>query len=300
MDFKSSDIKIILSPELVAASLKKSEADLYILWLIFRTLDKLQNASGHIQQSDTLNIISKIFGIKTTQSYKKLRLGENKYWSKFAGIKGHKSASLFSDKKVSLHLNPEMTRMLPFQIPLSDLFIYNKDGICSWGHVKSLLTSIVMARYNDMRPTAYDGIIEFTGLSRSTIYRHSRNYSGLYISPNEEIIMVNAMVEPLIIKRDELRATGNNSLIFIKKYNGQYYLVTPLPNSYILPEFNRLQIKNRVKSLKQFDSNNIKNVSDKKYFEKDEDLNHNNDRYIYTNTYALGKEKRSVRFWKKI
>ena len=295
MEFNS--INLIISPELVAASLKQSEADLYILWLIFRTIDKIQGASGHVQQSETLKIITKIFGLKTTQSYKKLREGENKYWTKFTGAKGAKSASLFSDKRIIAHLKPEMSRMLPFQIPLKDFFIYDEQGNTSWINVKSLLTSIVMARYEDMRPTAYDGIAEFTGLSSSSIYRHSRNCSALSISPNEKVIMKSNMVELLMNKKEELRNQGNTDLMFVKKYDGQYYLVSPLPNSYILPEFNRLKIRNRAKPLKQFDRINVQNISPKKYIDKTENSADNT--YTYTEDYALDKNKRSVRFWIK-
>lgn len=294
---EKSNINLILSPELVAASLKKNEADLYILWLIFRTIDKTQNSSGHVLQSDIFNIISKILGTKTTQSYKKIRLGENVYWSKFAGEKGKKSASLFSYKKIIEHLNPDMMRMLPYQIPLREFFIYDKDGKCSWKNIKSLLVSIVLARYNDMRPIAYDGVCEYTGLSRSSVYRHSRNYSGLSIMPNENIIMTSNEVESLIAKREELKNSGDKSFMFVKKYEGQYYLVNSLPNSYLLPEFNRLQIQNRAKPLKCLDKTNVQNASPKKYFTKEENIDYNNG-YVYTENHSLDKHKRPVRFWK--
>ena len=106
---------IVINPELAASALRNDEADLFLIWLLSKKIDV--NNNGIVELPEVINIINKTLGIQSNYIYKKLKVGENKYWRKPYGTRGSKKMCLLSIKNIIDRLNPDITRTKTFLIP---------------------------------------------------------------------------------------------------------------------------------------------------------------------------------------
>ena len=262
-------IMISLHPELISASFKKNEADLFIAWTIMKTLDTQKAGSGHLSLlNDMLPLFVGLFNIKTSQAYLKLEEGVGKYWNPPAGKRGERTTSLISNKKVIQYLSPTMARVSPFVFEIRHLFSRNKD-LEGWKYLRPLLISIVAARFIDTRPVSYATIQEHTGLSRSTINRNLKACPHLNIIENHYEVSVH---DNYLLAANELnrmvKISGrhDNPWFVSGKIDGKYCIMRQMPNSYILG-IDRGPVRQRPKELKVFDKVNAEHCSERRYFE---------------------------------
>lgn len=287
-------LKLIICPELIAAAIKKNEEDLYITWLVLRSIDRTNENSGHLNTLDIQGVMMKFLGVKQSQLYSKLQSGIGKYWAKPNGTRGERTTSLLSRSRVICYLEPTMVQVKPFKIILQDLLIdnlaYQKQ------HIHDLLICFVVGSREDFHPLSYASISGHTGLSKRTIQRAinscgdiSKYYNALEYYENPNYDLVREKMYELINANN-----GMNPWRIVKKDN-TYKLVKQIPNSFIL-SFDRTSVVCRPKELKYFDKINVNNRSVKKYYDKQPKEKTDNEKYVSTG--YVKEEYNAIFTWK--
>lgn len=252
---------IIINPEIAASALKNDEADLFLIWLLSKKIDK--SNSGIIDLSEIINIADKVLGIKSNYIYKKIKFGENKYWRKPFGIRGHKKICLLSMNNVIDRLKPDLARTKAFIIP-SHVFKFDNFKLG-----KNFLISLVAARYEDYRPISLDSLIKNTGQSESTIRNAIKECVHVKVKSNYEIIFVSESK----LEANKLLQSFDTPWSFRIIQNGNCYnVIKQLPNSYIISEFDRQPIRCRPDRLKKIDKITFANLTQQKYYIKNEKI----------------------------
>lgn len=262
---------VIIYPELISASFKKKEADLLFIWTIIKTLDKeYRTNSGHVSLDDLTSVIGNFLDIDKSHVYRILKKGIGKYWDMPKGIRGKKSTSIYSYNRVSNRLNPQMTRTAPYSIPIHNfIFLKRESGDPSaWTHIKSLLMATIAARCGQNRPISYASIEEHTGMSRKTIRNYLLGCPHLNIYSNFCIVESNKDYDILKYRIGNYMDKAKKRSYCIAYKDNKWHIMQQLPNTYELPEFNRLPYYRRPKCLKSFDSINAEKSSSKLYYQK--------------------------------
>jgi hypothetical protein len=252
---------IVINPELAASALRNDEADLFLIWLLSKKIDV--NNNGIVELPEVINIINKTLGIQSNYIYKKLKVGENKYWRKPYGTRGSKKMCLLSTKNIIDRLNPDITRAKAFIIP-SNIFKFESSKSC-----KNLLVGLVAARFEDCRPISIDSLIKNTGQSESTIRNAIKSCSFIKVKSNYELILeCNRKLE-----LNQIMQSFDTPWSYrVVQSDEKYQLLRQLPNSYVISEFDRQPLKYRPDKLKKLDKAIFANLVDKKYHIKNEKI----------------------------
>jgi hypothetical protein len=247
--------QIIIYPELVAEVLKKNESDIFILWLVIRSLNT--QGTGLVLISDILILCDKILGIKSTHAYAKIHKGVNKYWRAPYGTKGNKYLGLFSFKQIVKSLNPELTRSEPIVVPLSYFYSHgNKNS----KHIKNFFIGCVAGRYTDNRPISIASLIENCGAKESSIRNAIKDCAFINQKPNFRLVMMDKDILKVTIQKN---VSANCLKLRVIKNEDYYQLVEQLPNSYIITEFDRLPLRLRPDALKK--NENVASLKQRRY-----------------------------------
>lgn len=214
-------INVVLDPNLIAASFKGKEADLFALWAVLKAVDYAKGKSGAVCQNKALEVIMHFFNIKKRQAYNKIQEGANKYWSQ---IDGNKKIYIYSAKRINNRLNPETLCGHNYVLSIEDLS--REEG---WKYIKSFLMCLVAARMEHGRPISHQSIAENTGVSVSTVKRLI-DYSDMIVkTQNINIIYMNGdLSEALKIRREQ-----DESHKYVMRFlDGVWCVCKMLPNSY--------------------------------------------------------------------
>jgi hypothetical protein len=287
--------RIRLNPETIAASFKKNEADICILWSLLKHLDSKQRQnSGHLQLNDIQRIAQELFGWKKSQMYERISEGVGKYWGKFSGVKGYKSTSLYSSDRVIEYLQPTMTKTSPV-----DVFVHHLIFENAWIGLETYLMAIIASRSEDAKPMSYESIQEHTGLSRSKIYRRFANF--IYIDKIENFCEIIRTSDYRNLKRKKYnleKEIGKDKGGWKIEFDGvDYVLLRQLPNSYRMDDLIRVLSKHRPKKLKYFDRQNNQECSKKIYHDKLEKTNFG---YVFSGVVKSTETKKGYFVWKEI
>jgi hypothetical protein len=261
-------IEMMLYPELIAASFRKKEADLYIIWHLLREINnKCNHGSGHIDVSnELLPYIKVLFYITDSQAYNKIQEGIGKYWGKPAGKNGQRTTSLFSQNKIVERLCPQMIKVKPFKILSGDLMTRRSFKIRGWQYLRGLLVGAVASRFTDGRPVSHAVIQAQTGLSRSTVIRDLKLCMGLSVVENVHMLEgYNTYEQAYERLKVLISITGKNYYHISEKIKGKYYIRKRMANSYFL-YYDRDDFNKRPKALRRCDASNNENCSGRIYY----------------------------------
>lgn len=244
--------QIIIYPELVSASFNKREADLFILWNVLKGIDCSRNKSGLFYLSEVIKIASDILNVSRSQIYSKIRKGVGKYWSNKKGVKGHMRFTIYSTDTVINYLSSELAQSQPYIACYDDLMFEN------WNKLKSYLICLIAARHSGERPIKIQSIADNLGVSISTVKRNIVN-NKLQKIENVIVISSNKDINILYAEKQSKKEPFRYKII---EAEDKFHLLFSLPNSYIIPDINRLSIRKRPIELKQnkyiFEKSNIK------------------------------------------
>lgn len=269
MQNKSSfdKIKVVLYPELIAASLQHGEVDLYVLWSILKATDNCCDGSGKIVISTLLNIIQTILGLQPSQAYKKLNKGIGLYWNKPGkSLNGERVTTLIGKKALIDRLSPTSTRSEPFVFDCGDL---ERDCDSKTHEMKGLMIAVVASRYVDGRPISIRSICELTKQSKSTVQRALKECVDLNIIKSSQPISVH---KTIIAARLELHKIANNDNLLAYKIEQEldnFVIYRRRPNSYSLTKPMRLPLRKRPKELKAKDAENMAGLVKKRYYHEE-------------------------------
>jgi hypothetical protein len=257
-----ADTQVILYPELVAASLKQKEGELYALWSILKGMDKSAKGSGKIAVSDLIDFVRTVFGVEQSRAYDKFRQGIGKYWNKPGrDARGIKVTCLIGRAAVIERLNPTSTRSEPFTFTVKNL---ESEDI---HELKNLLISVVAARYIDERPISVQSIALMTGQSESTVKRAVKecvdvNSIGGFQTISEHSSEHEARMACAKLSKDIPAAYK------VQQHLNKYVVCRQLPNTYTLCSPGRLPLRKRPKELKAKDAENMAGLVKKRYYKK--------------------------------
>lgn len=257
-----ADTRVILHPELVAASLKQKEGELYALWSILKGLDRCSKGSGKIAISDLIDFIRTVFGVEQSRAYDKFRQGIGKYWNKPGrDSNGIKVTCLIGRAMVIERLNPTSTRSEPFAFTVKNL-----ESECIH-ELKNLLISIVAARYIDERPISVQSISIMTGQSESTVKRAIKECVDVKSIDSFKTVSEHSSENEARIACSKL-SKDNPAAYKVQQHLNKYAVCRQLPNIYILGSPERLPLRKRPKELKAKDAENMAGLVKKRYYKK--------------------------------
>lgn len=253
---------VILYPELIAASLKNKEGELYVVWSVLKASDKIAYGSGTIEIINILDFIRQICGIEQSRAYDLFNKGIGKYWNKPGrNTQGEKVTTLVGRQNLIKRLQPTSTRSEPF------VFTQYKLEFESTTELKNLLIAMIASRYVDMRPVSIQSISNITGQSISTVKRAIKNCPDINSYVNICTLSVHSTISEAkaafnVIARDKPGAYK------IQEQNGFYAICRQLPNMYTLCAPERLPLRKRPRELKERDRENLSNLQEKRYYKK--------------------------------
>jgi len=259
-----ADLFVIIHPELAAASLRDSEAELYALWCVLKSIDTAKGGSGKITCEWLMLFIKGILGVSQSQAYVKFNKGVGLYWNKPGKRDGEKVTSLIGRKTIVERLSPTMTRSEPFRFKISNLEA-NEELNC--GDLRALMVAVVAGRYVDHRPVSIDSIAQQTGLSERTIQRYLRKCPDLKSVKNFELISTH------LTEKDAARAMSKiskktSAVYSISAHLDKFLLLKQLPNTYILTTPARLPLRKRPSELRDRDVVNSSGIQKKRYYKQ--------------------------------
>ena len=255
-----SDLSVILYPELIAASLCANESDLYALWSVLKGIDRYRGGSGQISSKWLLDITQTILGLNQSRAYTKLKQGVGLYWNKFGKSKeGTKVTCLIGEDAVIERLSPTITRSEPFQCTVRYV---ESENI---GEIKSLMISMVAARYVDNRAVSIASIVQQTGQSERTVQKALRNCVDLKSTASYEQISIHN-TEQAALKAFAKIQKVNPAAYTIEKHLDQFVICKRAPNLYALTQPKRLPLSKRPKALRRRDLENASGLGKKRYY----------------------------------
>lgn len=253
-------LSVIIYPEIAAQALKNEEADLYIIWLVLRAMDVAGQATGIISVQDVQDACEAILGVTPKWAYSKIKDGVDKYWRSPVGKRGERTMGLLGQKKVIARLQPKMTRCEPFIVPLSEL---TADGSLNLKRVKQYLIAIIASRFVDNRPITVETVMEYTGLSESTIRNALRDCPRVNKRVNYEVVhQTGSRSEAYQMQKKLYRGTRCCRVV---PHEDGYAVIKQVGNTYTLPEPDRLPLRARPRELKDFDKENNALYGGRKY-----------------------------------
>lgn len=247
-------------PEIIAATLKENELDLYLIWAFSKKKDISGN--GIIEISEIINTACVLMNLKSNYVYNKIHNGVDKYWGKIFIKNKKRYTCLFSLKKIVNRLKPDLRKCKPFVIPMS---FFDKTGLNS-KYLKNTFISLVAGRYEDGKPVSIEALVHNMGLSESTIRNAIKESEVVETRLNYREIKNLTLLQ--LLERKQL-----NQKIIMRA--GQHVLIQQLPNSYHIDCFARLPFKLRPKELKVNDRL-LDNFAEKKYHSVDNQIMVNN------------------------
>ena len=153
--------KLVIFPEVISGVIRNNELDIFLIWQCSKLIPSCEN--GIIEVKELLNIAKRLFGYSDTYAYSKINKGIDKFWRKPFGLTRQKKVCLIAFDKIILKYEINVTRCMPFEIPLSVL------QYKSIKEIKNFFIGIVASRYDASRPIAIHSIVENCGISESSI-----------------------------------------------------------------------------------------------------------------------------------
>jgi len=251
-------------PEIIAATLKENELDLYLIWAFSKKKDISGN--GILEVSEIINIACVLMNLKSNYVYNKIYNGVDKYWSKIFIKNKKRYICLFSMKKIVNRLKPDLRKCKPFVIPMA---FFNRTDLSS-KYLKNTFISLVAGRYEDGRPVSLEALVNNMGLSESTIRNAIKDSDVVETKSNYKEIQNLSKLQLLEMKQI-------NQKIIMRE--GKYVLIQQLPNSYHVDCFARLPYKLRPKELKVNDRL-LDNFTERKYYSVDNQILLNNQPFL--------------------
>lgn len=260
---------LVIFPELISSVISNNELDIFLIWQCSKLIPSYDN--GIIEVKELLNIAQKLFGYSNTYAYSKINKGIDRFWRKPFGKIREKKVCLISIDKVISNYEINVTRCKPFEIPLSTI------QYKSIKEIKNFFIGIVACRYDLSRPVALYSIVENCNLSESSIRNALQECK--YVKTKSNYQLINQSFSKTLLGK-ELQ-TKKDPWAYRIILNGSYYqLIKQLPNSYSMPEFNRLSMKLRPKSLRRNDKVLLEKIEQRKYFSVDNTNYHFNDKIL--------------------
>jgi hypothetical protein len=254
---------IVIHPEVAAKALKIREADLYLLWVVLRTMSADKGGRGIVHIDDIRDTCVKVLGVTPKWAYQKINEGVGKYWREPTGKKGDRTVGLMGQNRVYAHLRPEMTRSEPFVISAAML---RADEGLNLKRLKQLLIALVASRFVDNRPVTVPQIMEHTGLSESTIRTALRDCPLVVKVPNYEVVHRAATQEEALLVKRKLSASKR---MFRLAIQGDTWVVAQqMGNTYRVPQPDRMPLRTRPRELKDFDRENALLYGGRRYHQK--------------------------------
>jgi len=259
--------KVVLYPELIAASLEHGEIDLYVFWSMLKTIDKNRCGNGRFSVQGLLHSMSTFFDLKPSQAYKKLKLGVGTYWSKPGKASdGEKVTTLIGRKALVERLKPTSTRSEPFVFEVRDL---ERGENANPHEMKYLMIAAIASRYVDGRPMSIRSICELTKQSERTVQRALENCVDLNkrksckpISSHKTILEARANLLK-IAQKDNILAYR------IEQNLDNFVIYRRIPNIYSLTKPERLPLRKRPKELRARDAENMASLAKKRYYHEE-------------------------------
>ena len=261
-----SDIRIIFYPELAAAALAAGEAEMYVVWSFMRAISINKNnrdkGNGKFLFNNFKDFTRDVLDVKESRAYTILREGQGKYWSKFGKDKnGNKVSCLIGLEALVDRLEPVCTRCEPFVVR-GEVFFQDEEV-----NVKSMLISMVAARYVKEHPNSIDSIAELTGQSIRTVQRALRECVDLNVVPQYHKLTSHATEQQAKAKLRHMQVE-NAAMYSIREEGNMFTIYRQLPNYYSLTSPERLPLRKRPKALKARDHINMSGLSPRKFFQE--------------------------------
>lgn len=260
-------IKVVLYPELIAASLRSGEIDLYVLWSILKATDNYCAGSGKISMASLLHVIQRIFRLMPSQAYKKVNQGIGKYWNKFGKSSGgEKVTTLVGRWALVERLKPTSTRSEPFVFEVRDL---ERGEEAKPHEMKYLMIAAIASRYVDGRPISIRSICELTNQSERTVQRALGDCVDLNVRKSCQPISSHKTI--LEARANLLRIAKDDNLLAysIEQNLDSFVIYRRRPNIYSLTKPARLPLRKRPKELRAKDVENMANLSKKRYYHEE-------------------------------
>lgn len=238
---------ITFHPELAAAALKDKSWDCYAIYCILKDVDRITEGRGVLKLAPVLGIIKDLYGLKSNHAYAIFEKGIGKYWRSPNGKYGQKRFGLISFKQIGYDLKPTMPRCLPFRIRYNELLPLLEMPCASY--MKSNLLSMVASRLGRDRPQSILSIQEHTGLSRATVYNLLNKNDLIEKHHNYVIAHTDMSYDEVMQMQREFVRSKIGKFRTIRQDDGQYMLLSQIPNSYSMP-ISRGNFKNRPEALK--------------------------------------------------
>jgi hypothetical protein len=260
---------LVIFPEIISGVIRNNELDIFLIWQCSKLIPSSEN--GIIEVKELLNIAKRLFGYSDTYSYSKINKGIDKFWRKPFGLTRQKKVCLITIDKIISKYEINVTRCMPFEVPLSAIQYKTIKEI------KNFFIGIVASRYDLSRPIAIHSIVENCGISESSVRNALQDCQ--YVKTKRNYQLISQSFSKVALGK-ELQSKQDPWAYRIISNESYFQLIRQLPNSYSMPEFNRLSMKMRPKSLRKIDKQLLDKIDQRKYFSIDNTNYHFNDKIL--------------------
>lgn len=247
---KQQNYSIIFNPEIAATCLQLKLHDVYFIYQIIKSANKIDNHSGLITKKYFLYLTQTCFNTSLKNAYAKMLKGEHIFWE----IR-EKYIQLKSINKIIKDIKPQLWRSPPVIFDFNILF--QPNIIWDSSMIKAFLVGIVAARFYKHHPISIHTLMENTLLSESTVRRCLNRCPMLECISNYELVAECA--DPLSIIAEQ-KKISYPTLIY--KEQNTYKLIKRLPNTYYFSNSAQMKFSKRPQALKHRDNDSyfIKNA----------------------------------------
>jgi hypothetical protein len=268
--------KILIHPEIAASALEARCEDLYMIWLVIKSIDnKVGAGRGLVGQKQLLSVIQMLLAqtVKSKHSYAKIHQGIDRFWTKPHGAHGKKTIGVYSRKRVYELLGANTPPAKPVGISVEQLLeVYSRSRTANSpdgrGAIRSFLMGIVAARHCDGRPLALSSISETTRFSKRAIQRHLQDCQGLKVVPNYITVARTddqATATNVITQLVKSGMTNANGLRIVVTQQGEYLVCQRRGNSHWFPELDWRPKSSRPQELRKFDQDILYRLAKRRY-----------------------------------
>jgi hypothetical protein len=209
--------KLKLFPEVIASINEQNDLDLYLIWSVLKTVDMNNNKDGLVSCADFFTQAELFLKKRQSSLYILLNKGIGKFWSKPGGKKGKRQFTLFSLKRILKQYSPKILSCHSFLVPFEEILELEK-----WVKIKHFMLSLVVGRFDNLKPISQQSLAKNCSVSKSTIKRVVKN--------NHHLLKIKNFLKIDVKSDDDIKYIENQKILCL---NHRYHLIEMLPNTYI-------------------------------------------------------------------